>query len=261
MKRIMLVSVLAVLPMAAGAPASRADSASLRTIVDRFAQLDGQGATRATVESVLQHEFGLRIVRGVPVANKLGSPGPSDVVLDTPIVTSREAANSPYIMLARMHWNRCAGKGCWEKDRGGNGAGDHGGPDGLAIQISRSINRTSSYMIRTTSCGDQLPPDPPSTDNEHGVGFKVQDDQAGGSCRNGWNWDKAFIGDEFRFTDGHGYCTGGNPPYNVQTKFTHTWDTTSLTGISISENGIGFNWNDTAHEYEVIPSDPWTSDC
>ena len=262
MKRILMAIVLVVLPMASGAPAARADGqASVESIVKRFAELEGQGATRPMIESVLERDFGLRILRGAPVASKTSSPGPNDVTLDTPVLTSRESEDAPYIMLGSMHWNRCGGSPCWEKDKGRNGAGDHGGPDGFAIQTSRPIVRVSSYMFRTNSCGKHEDADHASTDTNHGVGFIIQDELGGKGCSYGWNWDKAYIGDEFRFEDGRGYCTGGKPPYNVQTKFTHTWDTSSLNSIGISESGITFSWNDKAHEYEVIPSDTWNSDC
>jgi hypothetical protein len=262
MKRIVMAIVLLVLPSTSGAAAARADGeASLETIVKRVAELGDQGAHWPVIESVLKQEFGLRVLQGAPVADARNSPGPNDVTLTTPVLTSRESEDSPYIMLGDMHWNMCGGRPCWQKDSGGNKAGDHGGPDGFAIQTSRPIVRVSSYMIRTNSCGKQEDIDQPSTDTKHGVGFKIQDGVGGKGCRTGWNWSKAYIGNEFRFEDGRGYCTGGNPPYNVQTMFTHTWDTTALNSIGISESGISFSWNDKPHHYEVIPPAAWNSDC
>jgi hypothetical protein len=116
-------------------------------------------------------------------------------------------------------------------------------------------------MFRTNSCGKHEDADHPSPDTPYGVGFIVQDENKGKNCGYGWNWDKAYIGNEFRFEDGRGYCTGNNPPYNVQTKFTHTWDTSALNSIGISESGITFGWNDKSHAWEIAPDDTWSSDC
>jgi hypothetical protein len=256
MKRITLTSTVMVvfLALLGPAPVGRAgEPPGPEALARRYAQLQREGASGATMKAMFDQEFGLRLRSAAPMASGSSSPGPGDVILDKPSVAGGEG-DSPYVLVGSMRWNDCSGRGCWEKDRGSNDAGDHGGPDGFAIHTQRPIIRRNASMFRTNSCGHRENADQPSTKNEYGVGFKLQDESRG-FC---WNWKQATIVVQFDFMDGGGFCNG--KLYSVETEFTHTWDTTSLTSIGISQTGIQFSWNDTPHHYEVLPSKPWVSD-
>jgi hypothetical protein len=254
MKRITLMSTVLVVfaTLLAPAPVARAGgSLDTGALARRYADLRRQGVSGAALQATVEREFGLRLHPGATLTAS-GPSNPADVLVDQPSVGGGEG-DSPYVMVGHMRWNNCSGRGCWEKDRGSNGAGDHGGPDGFAIQTARPIQRRSTAMFRTDSCGRKLPPDQPNKENTYGTGFKIQDDSDG--C---WNWKEATIVVQFDFVDGGGYCTG--KLWSVTSRFTHTWDTSALKNITISSTGIQFEWNDSPHYYEVLPTRPWTSD-
>ena len=253
MKRMALTSTVMVvfLTLLGPAPVGRAgEPPSSEALARRYAELRREGASETAMRAMFEQEFGLRLHGTALMA---GSSNPADVVLEQPAIGGGEG-DSPYVMVGHMRWNNCSGRGCWEKDRGSNGRGDHGGPDGFAIHTQRPIIRRNVAMFRSDSCGRKEKPDQPNEENEYGVGFKIQDESRG-SC---WNWKEATIVVQFDFVDGGGFCNG--KLWSVKTQFTHTWDTASLTSIAISQSGIQFGWNDSPHHYEVLPAKPWVSD-
>jgi hypothetical protein len=252
MKRIALTStvMMVFLSLLGSAPVARAGRPlDTEALAWRYAELRRQGAGDAALRALFG-EFGLRLFSGAGLV-AAGPSNPADVFVERPSVGGGEG-DSPYVMVGHMRWNNCAGRGCWEKDRGGNGVGDHGGPDGFAIHTGRPVERGSTAMFRKDSCGRQLPADQPNEMNGYGAGFKIQDD-GGGGC---WNWKEATIVVQFDFVDGGGFCS---QPWSVETEFTHTWDTSALTKVGITSAGIEFEWNNSPHHYEVFPTRPWSS--
>lgn len=294
MRRLLVVvAVLSLLSMANAASArppasprapddqaqSRLDAMSVR-ITDLFAQ----GLAREQVKAVMASEFGLRFpaevaspVKAAPTAIPIdGHPSGQMVIMEQPVLAGEESDTGRLHMFATVRWRHdCdTGRGtkapCWQNDNR-----QHGGPDGLAVHVTRPIVREKTGLTLRDNCGKyETIENPADSQGDFGVGYKAQDrsykarptrpeyakdcagDDQGRYQFNAYNWDFATVAASFFWQT---ECR--NELVGIDSKYGHSWQRTSLTGIGIYADGISFSWANEGHNFEVIPNPPGKWQC
>jgi hypothetical protein len=227
----------------------------------RILELQQQGASRAAIASTLAREFSIEpITNGVQLIDSTGS---SDVQLDVPSF-SYDRLLRHYVMSASFIWKMCRigdveSAPCWLKNRHDG----MGGADGFAIKLNQEIFRVRSGFSLADNCGRPAGGfDQPAFDSDYGIGFKEQDvmTREEVNCPGGpyvYNWHRGVISEIFDFRDNN--C--GGERLQIDTKFGHSWSTSSLTGIGISSNGIQLSWENGESHFDAIPSGPLLAYC
>jgi hypothetical protein len=153
-------------------------------------------------------------------------------------------------IFANWHWtyNRSNIDGL---DCGTGRHGNDGGPDGVAVSFSGPVDfqAWSDYHY-----GDTHGPWTKTTAekaDDYGVGFTNQDTVYGAPCDDSMAY--GYVWAEFSVPNGcatlHSYA-----------RYDHTWNSTSVTGISIGASttgaDIGFSWNTNSNHWDAtsLPS-------
>ncbi len=227
----------------------------------RILELQHQGASRAEINATLAHEFSIEpITSGVQA---IASTGSADIFLDVPSF-SYDRLLRHYVMSAGFTWKMCRigdveSAPCWLKNR----RDGMGGPDGFAIKLNQEIFRVRSGFSLADNCGRPAGGfDQPAFDSDYGIGFKEQDvlTREEVNCPGGpyvYNWHRGVISEIFDFRDAN--C--GGERLQVDSMFGHSWSTTALNGIGISNAGIQFSWDNGESKFEAIPSGPLEAYC
>jgi len=258
MRRVLFTVVLCTAGLV---PASQASAAPdrLHRMVERVQDLNEAGAAWAQIGPMLEHEFGLRVPEMAATAVPVAAPGSEDVTMSKAYFTYDDKTHETYA-FATMQWRDCGRSRCWKQDAGTNGAGDHGGPDGFALWSERQISVRDHYLQLTDPCGKRETLKNAEFREPYGVGFRLQDTEGNSSrrCAKGtYNFDGASIGVNIKWNDGHGGDCLDDREFELRAKYGHTWETTSLTSIGISESGITFSWNDKPQHFDVTsPPNP-----
>jgi hypothetical protein len=253
MRRVLFTVVLCTAGLVPASAAAGAAPDRLYRMVERVQDLNEAGASWAQIGPMLEDEFGLVVAETTATAVPVAAPGSEDVTMGKAYLTYDDKTHDTYA-FATMQWRDCGGSRCWHRDAGTNGAGDHGGPDGFALWSERRIAIHSHYLQLSDPCGLRETLKNAEFREPYGVGFRRQDTEAQGPgrCRQGtYNFDGASLGAQITWNDGHGGDCLDDREFELRAKYGHTWETTSLNSIGISETGISFSWNDKPHHFDV----------
>jgi hypothetical protein len=163
---------------------------------------------------------------------------------------------------SQLHHYYAAGYYHWVNDNFySDGSGDIGGYDGAGLRLAGGAieqypeGQSFSYSDNpaVTSCSGHFGSgytNHPQDVNEYGVGFKVQDEAAGflcnGSFKHDLNMYAGTVVDTFA-----GLLNGPCKTLQVYADYSHSWQTTSLTGFRISQTGFGVSWANAGHEWSL----------
>lgn len=255
----------------------RDETTRLETMTHRYNDLFAQDLGREEVEAVMSREFGLRFLASPkPEAVSIdGNPNGEMVIMEQPTLAGEESDTGNLHMFATMRWRHDCKEGkrnvpCWQNDER-----QHGGPDGLAVRVTRKIVRQQSLLTLRDNCGNYSHvKNPSSAASDYGVGYIAQDRSyqeparpevaedclagyGGGRYRqNAYNWDFATIAATFRWQT---ECR--NEEVAIDSSYGHSWDRTTLTGIGIYANGFSFSWQNGQQHFNVIPNPPGSWKC
>jgi hypothetical protein len=254
MRRVLFTIILCTVGLVPAWHASAEPPDRLYRMVERVQDLNEAGTSWAEISRMLRAEFGLVVpetsVGAVPVA----APGAQDVEMSKAYFTYDDKTHDTYA-FATLRWRDCGKYRCWERDAGTNGAGDHGGPEGFALWSERQIAIHDHYLQLSDPCGKRETLKNAEFREPNGVGFRHQDTEGKASWRcpkGSYNFDSASMGVKISWNDGHGGDCLDDRKFELRAKYSHTWETTAVTSISISNSGIAFSWNDKPHHFDVV---------
>jgi hypothetical protein len=266
---VILVTALALLvSLAPGATAEPGpDRAAL--IGQRLHELWMGGVPDTIRFARVEAEFGIDIL-SAPAGIEAQDVNNDVVDVPKPTVWYDGFAEYPYGASASFRWRYNCGRdrkqACWldhGASRGDNGS-PVGGDDGFALQIDALAKFKGGGLILDPNCNDKnLFFTNPSDRSDWGVGYRQPDkvDLDPRHCgRNSeyreYTWDAGEVHTTFALAR---RCE--TPRIFVKSKLGHTWDTTHITGIGISVDGIDIHWQDKGHDLEAFPDEEGFHDC
>lgn len=238
-------------------PAPADDDAYYEAITGRILELQARGASDERIDRVLSRAFGWKLVavggEPEPGAIPMASEN-SDVTLSIPRVYFNTVMGR-YEVSATFRWKDCTDpwsevtEPCYMGDYNGT---NMGGYDGFGIRVSREVSRRSqSFVVATTADCRQWYANPSDADG-WGVVYRNQDRFKDPCGTSNYNWHRGAIVYSFMTLPG---CPEGQ--YQFSTKMAHTWSSTGVSGISVSNRGISVSFSSTEHQWTGI-SNPKT---
>lgn len=255
MRRVLVTAVLCTVGLVPASRASGAPPDRLFRMVERVQDLNQAGASWTEIGAMLEHEFGVVVPDKSPTTVAVVAPGAQDVEMSKAYFTYDDKTHDTWA-FATMKWRDCGRYRCWRKDAGGNGVGDHGGPDGFALWSDRQLSVYYHFLQLSDPCGgNRMTLHNAEYRDPHGFGFKVQDTEEGATkpCAKGtYNFDSASLGAQIKWNDGKGGDCLDDREFELRANYGHSWETASLNGIGFSETGVNFNWNDKPQHFDVV---------
>jgi hypothetical protein len=263
--RLILAAVACVAGLATPLPGSAArpappppdDEAYYEAITDRILEMQVRGASDERIDRMLSRAFGWELVAGnssrEPGATLVASEN-SDVSLSVPRVYFNTVMGR-YEVSATFRWEDCTNwwngstEPCYMGDYNGT---NMGGYDGFGIRVSREVSRRAqSFVVATTANCRQWYANPADADG-WGVVYRNQDRFKDSCGTSNYNWHRGAIVYSFMTLPG---CPKGQ--YQFSTKMAHTWSSTGVSGISVSNRGISVSFSSTEHQWTAV-SNPKT---
>jgi hypothetical protein len=237
-------------PAAAGppvAPSARTDAILHDTVAAAVEGLRVRGAGAGEVDAMLAERFGwVRVTSDTSVASAFLTSDDSendDVTMSTPSVYYN-TQQGRYEAMATFRWLSCGSYPCyWYESDGGTNLG---GYDGFGLSIGKLVTRkTQSFYVYTAS-GTRTTYTNPWDADDSGATYRNQDKfTCGKGC--GYNWDHGLLVYSFGLRSG---CPRGN--YAVNSKLGHTWDSTSVSGISVTTKGVTISFDKQEHYWQAV---------
>ena len=254
MKRLLvLLSLTAMIltTLGAGLTAAKppADSTDYATILSKVEKLERNGASRSAIDRMLEREFGWVRETEEPSMETLAAPSASDITLYKPTIYRNVPANR-YEVTARWQWKNCGTPRCWMVNYPGVN-GNVGGPNAFAINTSRNVNELATTFATYDEDGSGRIYSNPDVFDADGVGFTEQDTQHATPWDN-FSWDHGTLVFAFRLT---GACVPGQL-FKFKSKLAHTWDSTSVSSMSISLTGIDFGFSSSEARWVGLSPTP-----
>jgi hypothetical protein len=247
------------LPAAAAKPGPppRDDEAYYEAVTERILEMEARGATQEQIDRMLSRTFGWRLVAGggEPVAEATAQQSENgDVTLSVPSVYFNTVMGR-YEVSATFRWKSCTDswtrvtEPCYMADANGT---NMGGYDGFGIRVSREVSRRSqSFVVATPTNCRQWYANPADADG-WGVVYRNQDRFKDVCGTSHYNWHRGAIVYSFMTLPG---CPSGQ--YQFSTKMAHTWSSSGVSGISVSNRGIVVSFSSTDHQWTAV-SNPKT---
>lgn len=216
-----------------------------------LAEMQIAGVTQAQIDDALLTDYCQEAVPMSAPAAVMVEPltsASSDVTFYAP-QWHLDSVTHYYNVVTTYHWNNSnfsGDVGCYL----GLGC-DIGGPDGMAISFNTSMVMAPSvypywyFYSNTGKAFSAVSDRTPDSQGDYGAGFKDQDREAFVSP-GAWdlNMYNGFV--EISVVRPTSGCA------NVQAiaAYSHTWNSTSVTGISIGRLSVGFSWNTTSNKWD-----------
>lgn len=268
-RRLIVVTVLALVIAMAPSVTAQPGPDRVALIGHRLHELWMGGMADATRFALVEREFGIDVL-SEPASIEAQELGNDVVEVPKPTVWYDGFSEYPYGASASFRWRYICGKGkkqaCWLDYGAGSGDGNRpvGGDDGFALQIDAPAKTKGGGLILKPNCNDkQLFYDLPSDKTDFGVGYRQPDkvDFDPRHCRENsgyreYSWDSGEVHTNFALGK---RCESQR--IFVKSKLGHTWDTTHITGIGISIDGISIQWQDKGHDLEAFPNEEGFYDC
>lgn len=234
---------------AAGIQSFASDEEMYRAVLDRVEKLESNGASRKSIDRILEREFGWVREPEVDSPIALGTPSASDIALYKPTIYRNIPANR-YEITAKWQWKNCGSSRCWMVNYP-NINGNVGGPNGFALNSTRAVNHLATSFATYDEDGGAYHYTNPDVFENDGVGFTEQDRQHALPWDN-FTWDHGTLVFAFRLVSA---CTPGQS-WKFNSKMGHTWNSTSISGISISLTGISMTFSSFDARWTAVGPTP-----
>lgn len=246
----MVMLIGAVAPVAAaGARSFQWDDEMYRAVLDRVERLQNKRASQKSIDRILEREFGWVREPQVDSPIALGIPSASDITLHKPTIYRNVPANR-YEVTAKWQWKDCGSVRCWTTDYPAI-TGNVGGPNGFALNSSRNVNYLATTFATYNEDGGSYYYSNPDVFEADGVGFTEQDTQHAYPWDR-FSWDHGTLVYAFRLASA---CVPGQL-WKFTSKMGHTWDTTSISSITISATNIGMTFSTTESRWTATSPTP-----
>jgi len=183
-----------------------------------------------------------------------------DVTLNKPTIRY-DSSTKQYIITATGKWNKHSYEvpawSWWYPSVGSTK--DIGGPDAIGISLTNTSGTTSGLALKSgygnfyngsaTKTSSTL-----ATENDNfGGGYKVQDFIKFTKVDNYILWcNTTYLYNAYNMTCVIRYNSNfKNYNGNAKLFYAHTWNSTSVTSVSVSKTGAGIGWSSTANRWDA----------
>lgn len=229
-------------------PSGETDYAAVAAAIDGLAAV---GAPQAEIDAMLERDFGW-----IVVGQQTGDLGmstlatsASNVSFSVPTVYFNTRSGR-YEASATFAWKQCnTGIGgslepCYMNDHSGT---NMGGPDAFGLRISTLVSRRGSLFTTASVDGCRHTYDVPADFEDSGVVYSEQDRFLTRCDTGNYTWHRGTIVFSFLLRS---RCPKGE--YLLDTKMAHTWQSTSISSVSVGASGISVTFSSSSHRWTGV---------